>query len=752
MELLRNELSKVGGTLTSAIYYTYNVESNGRLESSQLELMAKSIQLSGSTVTMIMAEPDHKHYALEAIRDLDALDRQTFVQFESPIPTYTNTSLGFYREQAGFLYSMSDPDVDIIAEDDDNATIAEGAGVSDMFWARYNSDTTRFGCENNTGANLFANIEEDPRVFDYTIFSSYTMANPPVYGPFTPVCQPGDGQPGTPNLNLNLNLGYYDVAWIYALAIRRMLAANATFDDVKHDGPWLLDSLLNTSWHGLRYDYAFDRTTQDLSQRVAVYNMQQSPTADEAQAGYDLVKVFASSTAFYASTSNCDVGAGEAGECIDAVENATTVWNPRQRRDVPLDGREVTASKCRFGDDIQTSYNERGNKTVEVELWSNFEELPAFGTIFDVYLREPTSGADVWSGASEIPAATSTTFVPFVVPDWGSYDLFVLDHYTRDLVASTIVRIVASPPECPPFEVWSDDISGCATCPLGRQEVNGACESCAPGRFRDASVSICLNCPETGFSSNPGSTNCTSCPRNSRRYEYDYVRELLDSGLSLDATHAIVGTNQSECSCASGYYASAGPRKSARSDGENWGIVGVPCLPCAREGADCSNGRTWPPYNEEGYYGDHNVKDPFEFYKCAVNRCSQKYKCSHGYRGRKCSLLITHKFFSVAGLHPPFKCPNLSSLHNGLIFSSLLIAILCLWIYINIFFGHKSLDIFFERVQLVAIIARFKVDYPVQLNSYLSVLYNFVLCVVLVTLTETPRFAGSTPTSSNHRA
>ncbi|KAJ8605340.1 hypothetical protein CTAYLR_002398 [Chrysophaeum taylorii] len=714
-ELLRTELTNVGVVLSSTIYYAMDTGDN--VDTDSLYIMAQSVALGGAKVTLLMGTKGHRLYIVQELLKYEWPDH-TFLQLDEPWDTFENGDPGLYAYQEGWLYFAADEDDEAVTT---TTTTNESAYEGDALWERYitrwSTETTRYNCTRDAGKDIWANLRADPTIYDFTVISSYPQAARPVFGPFP--CANGDGGAASPETANFFFRGFYDSVWIFAHALKRILDASSqrTTSDLVQRGDWIRRSLLNTSFVGLRQSYEFDKTTQDVVRQVAVYNLVKKANSTGE---FDVVKVFEPTSVFYSADATCDIDPGGA-ECVAAVTNTSVVWPPAQKRDVALDGRHVSAESCVYAETREV-YRVLGNGSVTINLFSHFNEQPELGTIFDVSLRDNSSGEPVWAGSYEVPALQDSVVVPFEIPAWGDFELEITDHFTNILVEDKTVSITATQPDCDPGKIWDDDTGECVTCPLGSEENSGACTPLGYSRDQTSYIA-CILCPESSYADSRGRTNCTDCPLNSQRYDYDFA-EALAGSVDSDTIAALIGTDRSQCLCKPHYYSTSGSRADAKNDEVAWGNAGARCAPCAR-GATCQ-GKTYPPKNKEDYWGDPRAKNPVEFKRCSPFRCKADFECYEPYRGRLCSMLKTREYFAIGGAHPPLRCPQYHGL-NIFLFSLLFFAVFTTWIYVNLFFGHKSLSIFFTHVQLIAIIAHFHVDYPEVTNNYLSVLYNFVL-------------------------
>ena len=737
-DLLKEELRKIGATLTASVYYAVNSITN-RVVKERLEESTRALKFSGCRITIFLGNPDDRHDVVFALGSIE--DDMQIVHIGDPTTEYFDGTnfIDLTQYMRGWLFVMSINDEPQLSE---SYPDYEGPGIQEMYYDKFVEDTIPWDCA-STNVDPFGGFNETPGVYDFSFYCGYpNVKGGSISSPF-PFCAPGDGLPYGVDILKSLNTGFYDAGWILALALKKVLGEK-TIDDLMEDGELLKDALLETDWFGLRSHYLFNPETQDLSFSTNIANCQNQGMVDVLTA-----------TKAYDDNHNYLVGVflNQSSVCLQSLANNSIQWPSSQLRATPLDGREVSATKCSFDKDVITLYRRLGLASVKVHLLSNFEEeFPVYGTIFDVHLVEQDDNSHiVWNGSQVVPAHQNETILQVIIPKYGEFSLIVSDHYTKKRVENLALPILATEPDCANGLVWAEDEGLCEDCPIGREARSKVCSDCNPGRYRaDLSVASCLPCPETTYAPHFGNVNCTACPANSIRYENDFVTNLVreeGATLTVDEVTARVGTALEQCLCRPGFYASMtsySTKRDAKQDGSFWGATGVACEPCPSEGGSCK-GKTFPPQNDKDSWGDRYAQQPRDFQKCAPDHCGKNYRCERGFRGRKCALLKQGQYFSVGG-YPPSRCFQHTST-NAIFFFFLLSFIFALWIYVNLYLGHYAITIFFTHVQFIAIVAHFDVPFPRAAHTFLSVLYNFVLFdadivsfTCLLTWTKTSNF------------
>lgn len=622
-------------------------------------------------------------------------------------------------------FSVADPRNVIIPSDGFDMSLLRGwlfvqaAYVADSrrlarYFATYANDTQPYNCSETRP--VFANIAEDPTILDFSLRSIYPNAPDFPDQETAPwqSCQNGNGIPGNESGTMSyLVRTMYDVVWIYAEAFRRMLDANATIQDVRSNGTWLEAELRATSFWGLWAKYTFNDNL-DIATDVRMINIQETDVLV-----FETTDEFAADDLFY---KNCTFCACYQRDCVRNVNPVEFPGNVTG--DPPHDGRGINLERSRFLAQV-LEVAALGAHVATLELFDYFGNPPFFGTTVTVQLVDSTVR---WHSQAQLPGAGLAN-VSFDVGEWGAYEVVVTDVYSKEAIK---LNVQAPRPLCPnqPGSVWNDEAQNCVECRAGREATaQGECAPCPAGWFRgDNSSTSCLPCPSDQYQDKEGQQSCIDCPANSQRYQNLFVSEAASEHVNwtFGDIERYVATSRDQCECLPGYYASDGPRNDASKDGASWGATGVACRACP-EGGTCQ-GRTYGPQTQAGYWGDPTDKTPSRYAECEAGACKAGFECHQGYAqgSRLCARLKRGDFFTIAGIHPPFKCGRNHTL-NYLVYALLFLGLFVFWMYVNLFCDLVAVKLLVEHLQMIAIISDFNVAFPDRAMTYLSLLYDFVL-------------------------
>ena len=245
-QLTKDQLAGIGGTLATSVYYALGAD--GQVDLDRFDEAIRALEVSGCRVTIFFGDPDDRHEVVYALAQAGMGDMQFvhigFPSRETEFLVDGAVSLDPFMRGWLFIGSVVSDVTDHTGTDRDEVYPArwEGAGLTDRYYDDFQAETTPWDCAAMVGVDPFAlNVNATDTIYDVTMFSGYPDAGGLPVSSWFPLCAGGDGLPYNFAWLGLLNKGFYDAAWIFALAIRRMVAADATVDDIRTDGAWLMD-------------------------------------------------------------------------------------------------------------------------------------------------------------------------------------------------------------------------------------------------------------------------------------------------------------------------------------------------------------------------------------------------------------------------------------------------------------------------------------------------------------------------------
>ncbi|KAJ6235482.1 insulin-like growth factor binding protein [Anaeramoeba flamelloides] len=261
-----------------------------------------------------------------------------------------------------------------------------------------------------------------------------------------------------------------------------------------------------------------------------------------------------------------------------------------------------------------------------------------------------------------------------------------------------------------------NDLEGATTCILcGIGQYNdlrglGECTECLPGSFTESEGSTsCQFCQEGEYQDKYGQIKCNDCPFNTWQSNVQ-SKECKNCPLFSETLSRKSQTVQ-ECFCKLGYYG---------KNGEN-------CQPCPDEGI-CNKFNQHYPLPRQGYWSSN--ENPIELIKCTIEESCPGYateQCNDelGYTGEKCTQCLVG-FYKLENKCE--KCPDNSNQRLFLILSLFFLIIVILLLIARkatSYFG--SFTITFSFLQLLSIIYKLDIDFPVKWNITMDLFKPFEL-------------------------
>lgn len=139
----------------------------------------------------------------------------------------------------------------------------------------------------------------------------------------------------------------------------------------------------------------------------------------------------------------------------------------------------------------------------------------------NTFTSEPGSAACSMCPPGTITLGSSTEHSSCTPCDYGQYWHSTLRRCTPSPLGTYVnERGAVTPTQCPAGRFGNTtSLTICHTCVGGRYSSLGAsvCEPCSIGRFSPAESGECAACPSNSYTTEPGQSSCSLCPRGTRR-------------------------------------------------------------------------------------------------------------------------------------------------------------------------------------------------------------------------------------------